>query len=87
MGRKISKTDWDAYDGEFFWIEHNSLIIDHKKEHNEMLKKIIIKWCMKNLENWFYYEENYWIFATKKDAILVKSVVMSGYFDNQYGEV
>ena len=85
MGKLLTKEQWDSLEDDFFWITHANIIIDKNKVNNNTLRQIIIKWCKKNLNGWFYYEDDYWIFESQKDAITLKSVILSGYFDQDHG--
>ena len=47
----------------------------------------MLKWAAKNSEGWVTFIDGYWMFQYKEDAAKLKMFVVSGYFQNDMGEV
>lgn len=86
MGKILTNREWLEWDEPFYWIRDEALFTEKGTENNEILKEIIIKWCKLNLSGWALHIEDYWMFEHKEEAAKVKSLILTGYFNNS-GEV
>lgn len=87
MGKILSNKEWLEWDGPFFWIKDQALFVENETKNDDILKEIIIKWCGLNLNGWTIYMDGYWMFEHKEEAAKVKSLIITGYFNRNSGEL
>lgn len=86
MSKTLTEKEWLAWTGPFFWINHSSLLPEGMKE-NKAVRDIMIKWAAKHSDGWVTFIDGYWMFEYKADAAKLKAAVITGYFQNDMGEL
>lgn len=86
MAKILSEKEWMKWNKPFFWIRHSALLTEEMK-NNTAIKDIMLKWCYSNLDGWVTFIDGYWMFEHKLDAAKLKSLIITGYFQNDMGEL
>lgn len=86
MGKILSEDEWMIYSKNFFWIKHSALLPEGVT-NNKAIRDIMIKWCEKNANGWVTFIDGYWMFENKNDAAQLKACIITGYFNEEMGEL
>jgi hypothetical protein len=83
MCKKLDRDEWLTKTPPIFWLK-----TDYLKGKPQVFVDLIDKWCCDNLAGeWFFRDGDIFCFSTVEDRATLKMFILTGVFENDYGEI
>lgn len=79
---KLTYKEWNKITPPIYWLQTNLL-----KDKQVVFYEIVEKWLNNNILNWWYRDGDVFVFANKEDRFTFKFWILSGVFEEEYGEI